>query len=254
MSKLTRIVLIRVYADFTNPGYYSVLHSNNCITILPIIEEHKLRYIPEHLDPHKIIDKCTGKTLYNYYAYSKKDAKAIHWDPRIDLGFYTEKYYGRRLSWRKIESGDYILFMTGLARYPEKMWKERIGKLSKIIKDLKKRNGIGIYLIGGIVVEEKILIKNSYWKTAIKKYPMLSYSPHYYWVQGRDTYAIIGKGFTLYNDPLELAKLTPTGIRPKRILVKLIGRENAEKLVKQKFRKTGLINVRESIFRDIIPF
>ncbi len=247
------IVLLRVFSDLVNIGYYSVLHEDDCYTLLPIVERHKLREIPAFLDPRKIRDRCSGDPLIKYYLFSKYDVVAIHNDPRIDLGFYTEEYRGGRLPRRKLGKGDLVLFMSGLARYPDKIWYYRSTRINDVLKELKRRGDVGIYLIGGIVVDKTLTISSSDWGEIVEKYQVLMYSPHYYRLDKRETYAIIGRGFYV-KPPLRLANLTPRGYKLSKNLLTLIGRTEAYKLVKQNFRKTKYLGIdREKIESMIMP-
>jgi len=246
------IIMIRVYSDLTNIGYYSIIHPNNCITFLPIIETKKMKKIPLFLDPSRIVDKCKNVPLINYYQYSKYNVKAIHYDPRIDLGFYTEELRPSRLP-RKIDRDFIILFMAGLAEYPENIWSFKNQSIHKIIQELKNIGKIGIYLVGGLIVEKTIIIQDNEWDENIEKYPVLIYSPHYYRLEPKDreTYAVLGKGFYI-KPPIKIAKLTNIGFKVTRALIRLIGKKNAENLLKQNFRKTRILRVSREKFSEII--
>jgi len=254
-SKHIGVVLIRVFSDTRNIGYYSVIHEDDCITLLPIAETRELTNIPDFMDLGKIIDKCTGSPLRIYYRFSRYYDKPVHNDPRVDLGFYTEEAKPSRLPQRKLREGDIVLFTTGLANYPDDVWYVKSkSTFTKILKELRTSNKIGIYVIGGLIVEKKINIENSQWDNIIDKYPVLLYSPHYYRLDKRDTFAILGRGFKI-EPPLKIASITRDGYKVSQTLIELIGRENTDKLVKQNFRKSKYIKVGvEKIERLIEPF
>ncbi|RLG79212.1 MAG: hypothetical protein DRO13_06310 [Thermoprotei archaeon] len=244
-------VLIRVYSDLGNVGYYSVLHSDGCTTLLPVAEEEGLISIPNFMNPLRIRDKCTDKPIAHYYAFAKRSIKAVHNDPRIDLGFFTENYRGGRLPKKSIRIGDYVLFMSGLAEYPEKTWYLDRKEFYRLVKSLRKKGKVGIYIVGGIVVERKLVIRSRDWDSVSAKHPVLLYSPHNYWSERKDTLAVIGRGFYV-KPPVRVATLTDTGFRPSAKLIRLVGRTAANKLVRQRFRKTGLLILDREKLEEIV--
>lgn len=245
------IVLIRVFSDLVNIGYYSVIHSDDCVTLLPLVETRRVRGKPSFLDPRRVIDKCTGDPLIKYYLFTKYRVEIIHNDPRIDLGFYTEEYRGRRLPKRKLKKGDLVLFMSGLAEYPDKIWYYRSTSISRVLRDLKREGKVGIYLIGGLFVEKTVRIKSDEWSEVIERNQVLMYSPHYYRLEDRDAFAVIGRGFYI-NPPLRIAKLTIHGYRLSNELISLIGRRESYKLTKQNFRKSKYLTIKQDKFENII--
>jgi len=247
------VVMIRVYSDLQNIGYYSVLHNDGCVTYLPIIEKKRLRETPSFLDPNRVVDKCSGEPLSKYYRYSRYVVLAIHNDPRIDLGLYTEEIRGRLP--KKIGRNTWILFVSGLAEYPEEAWNMKSMDFKKMLVDLKKRGKIGIYIVGGIIVDKSILIKNVEWDNYVSKYTVLMYSPHYYRLEDRETHAILGRGFWI-NPPLKIATLNyPRGYSVTRELLSLIGYGEAGKFVKQNFRKTRIMDIGvEKINQILSPY
>ncbi len=252
MEGKTGTVFIRVYSDLLNIGYYSILHRDECITFLPIVERKKLRSIPSFLNPRDIIDPCTGDPLYKYYRYTRYYVNAVHYDPRIDLGFYTEEYKGRRLPVKKIKKKDLILFISGLAKYPEDLWKKKEINMNKILYDLKKKKSIGIYIVGGIYVDKIIYIRSSDWDSVIEKYSVLYYSPHYYRLNDRDSIGVIGKSFYV-KPPIPIAYLTLKGYRLTRYLIDLMGYSNAVKFSRQNFRKSRYILIDdEKLMKNVL--
>lgn len=251
MNDVLKIVLIRVYADLSNPGYYSVIHRDNCITILPVVEKNSLETIPSFMDPGRIIDKCSGKPLEYYYKFSKFNPKAIHNDPRIDLGFYTEEARSNRLPYTKMSRETIILFMSGLAKYPENIWFASKKEFRKIQREIRSKNLMGIYIIGGIVLNKVLKIESSDWNKTFEEIPVLMYSPHYYRKNNKNTVAFIGKGFYI-NPPLKIATLTTDSFKITRDLIELINRENVYKLIKQNFRKTSIIETKRDIFEKTL--
>ncbi len=247
----TGLVLVRVFSDTNNIGYYSVLHDDQCISLLPIIETTGLRDKPIFMDPYRIIDPCRNVPLITYYKFTKYRINAIHNDPRLDLGFYTEENKPSRLPKKKLKKGDIILFMAGLAQYPPEIWFFDNVNMRKILYNLRKEGKIGVYIVGGLVVERKIEINNSQWNDAISKYPVLTYSPHYYRVEKRNTFAVLGKGFYI-DPPIKIAVLTTKGYRLTRKFISLIGYNNAEKLLRQNFRKSRYILVEHDRLEKIL--
>jgi hypothetical protein len=243
------VVLIRTFSDTYNIGYYSILR-DDCITLLPIVERYDLSSIPVFMDPSKIIDKCTNAPLSIYYKFSRFKARAIHNDPRPDLGFYTEEDRPSRIPKRKLRRGDIVLFMAGLARYPDEIWYLDQVNMRRLLYDLKKAEKIGIYIVGGIIVDKIIEIGGD-WNEYIIKYPVLSYSPHYYRLERRETVAVLGRGFTV-NPPVRIASITLEGYRLSRGLIHLIGYRDSEKLARQNFRKSRYKVVDERVLEKII--
>ena len=240
---MTKMLLLRVYLD-TNQfygGYYSPIHDNGCITFLPIKETHQLREIPSHLNAIKIIDKCTNMQLSMFYPreWVINNKLAVHNDPRLDLGFYTGHYAPIGRIPRRLARNDYILFMAGLAKYRAGFWDKPRSKseIIKAFKEAKDKGNAGIYIVAYIKVNDIVEIKN--WLQAIKKYPNLKYSPHYYWEDTqRITVAVIGESNYII-PPIKIFDLKEK--KPTRVLVDLIGKENTVRLIKNNFRKSRLI-------------
>ncbi len=241
--------------DTANGGYYSPLHEDGCASLLPIPETTDLRYVPSFLNPDNIVDPCGYGYLSRYYAKEcfKDKQKVIHNDPRPDLGFYTGHYSpkGRipKSPQKRLGEGDIILFMAGLAEYPDNLWEKKpsLRDIQKSLSKLKKRGKAGIYVVSGLIVERIIDVKLSSWSKVLKKYPVLRFSPHYYRLKDH-TIAVLGRGFNI-NPPLKIYCFKQ-GIT--RIFIELIGRENAIKIMKNNFRKSGIIEISYRRIRDII--
>jgi len=250
----TGVVLLRVYADTSNIGYYSVLHEDGCATLLPIDENYGIREIPAFLDPRKIVDSCKNTPLKTYYKFARVEVNAVHNDPRLDLGFYTEGLHGARLPRKKLKLGDIVLFMAVLAQYPDEIWYSSRVSMRKVLSTLRREDKIGVYLVGGIVVEKKVTILSDMWSEAVKAYPILAYSPHYYRVEDRDTFAILGRGFKI-EPPLKIAAYTQTGFRITDTLKRLVGSSTSLALAKQRFRRSRYLLVDNSVLDNwILPY
>lgn len=250
-----KLLMLRVFMDTANGGYYSPLHEDGCTSILPVPETTNLRYVPSFLNPDNIIDPCGYGFISRYYAMEcfKKGQKAVHNDPRPDLGFYTGHYSpkGRlpRSPGKRLEEGDIILFIAGLAKYPSDLWekKPRANIVRRILAKLKKNGLAGIYIVSGLVVEKVIDINSLGWSKVLKKYPVLRYSPHYYRLRDQ-TVAVLGKGFNI--DPPLKIYCFKEGVT--RHLRELMGWENAIKIVKNNFRRSGVINVSYKKIKDLV--
>jgi len=245
------VVLLRVYADTSNIGYYSVLHEDGCVTLLPINEKYSVSEIPSFLDPRRIVDPCRNTPLRAYYKFARVEVNAVHNDPRLDLGFYTEELRGARLPRKKLRPRDIVFFMAVLAEYPDEIWYSSKVSMRKVLSLLRKEGKIGVYLVGGIVVERKVAIQSDTWSEAVKAYPILAYSPHYYRVEARDTFAILGKGFRI-EPPLKIAVYTQTGFRVMDTLKRLVGSSASLNLAKQRFRKSRYLLVDESVLDNLV--
>jgi len=247
----TGLVLLRVYADTSNIGYYSVLHEDGCVTLLPINEKYGVSEIPAFLDPRKIVDPCRNMPLKAYYKFARVEVDVVHNDPRLDLGFYTEELRGARLPRKKLKPRDIVLFMSVLAEYPDEIWYSSRVSMRKLLSLLRREGKIGVYLIGGIVVEKKVAIQNDMWSELVKAYPILAYSPHYYRVEARDTFAILGKGFRI-EPPLKIAVYTQMGFKATDTFKFLVGSSTSLNLAKQRFRKSRYLVVDRSVLDNLV--
>ncbi|MCD6195438.1 MAG: hypothetical protein J7J82_01465 [Staphylothermus sp.] len=229
---MAKTILLRVYAESANGGVYSILWED-CLTILPIPERQILRNDPKHLRMDKIIDKCTNKPIKEFYPKRIREKYLyVHYDPRLDKGFYTDYYMPRgRLPKKKnkrLDENDLLLFMAGIVESK----KSNITKIPSINKSV--RNGkAGIFIIGGIIVEEIINVSEIGWKKAIKKYPELKLSPHYY-RYGDSPVAVIGKSFIL-EEPYPLM-MFPRIINKNAF--KLLGKEILYNMIRNNFRRS----------------
>jgi len=252
---MTRLLLLRVFMDTSNGGYYSPLHENGCASLLPMPETAQLKYTPSFLNPDNIIDPCGYGYLSRYYANEcfRNSQKALHNDPRPDLGFYTGHYSpkGRipKSFNKRLNEGDILLFMAGLAEYPDDIWdnKPSLRDIQKKLYKLKKKGKAGIYLVSGIVVEKTIDIRSTGWSKVIKKYPVLRFSPHYYRIRDH-TIAILGKGFSI-NPPMKIYCFK-NGLTSG--FIELVGKEIATKIMKNNFRRSGVVEIPYRKVRDII--
>ncbi len=229
---MAKTLLLRVYAESANGGTYSILWED-CLTILPIPEKQILRNDPKHLRMDKIIDKCTNKPIKVFYPLRiRKKYLYVHYDPRLDKGFYTDYYMpkGRLPKKRdkRLDENDLLLFMAGIMRR-EKRDSAKTPSLNKYIKNGKA----GIFIIGGIIVDEIINTEEIGWKEAVKKHPELKLSPHYY-RYGDKPVAVIGKSFIL-QEPYPLMIFS-------RIINKdayqLLGKEILYNMVRNNFRRS----------------
>ncbi|ADI31854.1 hypothetical protein [Staphylothermus hellenicus] len=150
---MAKLLILRAFLETSNGGYYSPLY-RKCYTLLPIPEDpYRLREIPLHLQPGKIIDQCTGEKFSKFYPV-EHDNNPIHNDPRLDLGIYTGYYMPKgRLphkKGKKLEENDLLLFMAGLAEYPEKFWSKRRGlrEIKKAFRDSLVNGKAGIFIVG----------------------------------------------------------------------------------------------------------
>lgn len=243
---MPKLLILRAYLETSNGGYYSPLHSK-CYTLLPIPENpRKLREVPEHLQPDKIVDLCTKKKLSSFYPLEHRN-NPLHNDPRLDLGFYTGYYMPKgRIPHRaekRLGENDLLLFMAGLARYPENFWSKSrsLREIKKAFRESVRRGKSGIFIIGGIIVREIIDISETGWGIMIKKYPVIKHSPHYY---RRNDYpvAVIGKGFFL-KKPF---RISTSNLKPTKNFVELIGKENAYNTARNNYRRTRVIKIKDA--------
>lgn len=242
---MAKLLILRAFFETSNGGYYSPLN-RECYTLLPIPEDlSKLGKTPPHLQPEKIIDQCTGEKLSKFYPI-EHDNNPLHNDPRLDLGIYTGYYMPKgRLPYKKnkkLEENDLLLFMAGLAEYPEKFWskRRRLSEIKKAFRESQVKDKAGIFIVGGIIIDEIIDISKIGWKNSIRRYPNIIYSPHYY---RKNDYpvAVIGKGFLL-RKPF---KISTSKLKPTKNFIELIGKENAYNTARNNYRRTRIIYVKD---------
>ncbi len=244
---MPKTLFLRAFIETSNGGYYSPIHANRGYTLLYIPENHQLRDHPSHLYPENIRDECTGLTLDHYYPVEDR-GRPIHRDPRLDLGFYTGYYmgppgYGRlpKKPSKRLGPGDLLLFMAGLAKYPEKLWASRFtrGLIRRIHRETCSRGLCGVYIVGGIIIEEVIDISVTGWDQALKIYPQLYYSPHYYRSGSDHPVAVVGKGFKL-GKPLLIGYGKN---KPHKNLVELIGYRDAYMVSRNNYRRSSVLSM-----------
>ncbi len=200
---MSKLLLLRAFIESSNGGYYSPIHQDRgCYTLLYIIDDpNRYSWIPDHLLPDNIVDNCTGYRLSVFYPVEYLD-KPIHRDPRLDLGFYTGYYmpHGRLpvKDDKRLGRGDLLLFMAGLCKYNENLWGGRysLSRFRSVFRRVYRSGFCGIYIVGGIIVEDIVDVSVYGWENIISSYPFLKYSPHYYRV-GDEPVAVIGSGFKL---------------------------------------------------------
>ena len=245
---MPKLLLLRAYIETSNGGYYSPIHpDNDCYTLLYIPENpQRLRVVPDHLIPRNITDPCTGRRLADYYPVEMRE-KPIHRDPRLDLGFYTGYYmpHGRqpKKPGKRLEPGDHLAFMAGLAEYPPNYWdkphthREIKRTFRQICRNPKQ---CGVYIVGGIIIEEIVNIAETGWKQAVAMYPALRESPHYYRIDDYPV-AVIGKTYQL-NPPIRIS--SPENSRkPSEQLIQLVGEQNASNIARNNYRRSGTLEV-----------
>ncbi len=251
---MTRILLLRVFVETSNGGYYSPLHEDGCATLLPIPDDkRKYRTIPSHLLAGNIVDECNGRELSQYYPVELGENPIVHRDPRLDKGFYTGYYApkGRipRRHGKRLGRGDYLVFIAGLARYPRGFWEKRrrLAEIHRAFTEARRRGLTGIYIVGYIVVEDIVDVNADGWSRVLEKYSFLKESPHYYRVNDKPV-AVIGKPVKT-RPPIMIADSTGS---PTIMLAELIGRENALKLAKNHYRKSRVLNVEPYILEKLV--
>ncbi len=241
---MPKLLLLRAFFETSNGGYYSPLHENGCASLLPIPDDRRrYRRIPQHLLADKITDPCTGNSISIYYPIEYGTRPLVHRDPRLDLGFYTGYYApnGRlpKREEKRLGEGDYLLFIAGLAMYPEDFWimRRRLGEIRRVFRKLVREGKAGVFIVGGLRVIELIDTSATGWSEAIEKYSFLAESPHYYRVKD---YPVAVVGEPLIIDPIMIADSTG---KPTRKLVALIGEERARSIARNNYRKSRVIRV-----------
>lgn len=236
--------MLRAFFETSNGGYYSPIHGDGCVTLLPIPDNRsRYRIVPPHLLADRIIDSCSGRRLSTYYPIEYGVEPLIHRDPRLDLGFYTGYYApkGRlpKKNDKKLGRGDYLLFMAGLARYPKDFWstRRRLGEIRRVFRKLVREGRTGIYIVGGLRVVEVIDTSTTGWSKAVGEYPFLAESPHYYRL---NDYPVAVVGEPLKMNPIVISD---PNRKPTDSLVALVGREHAWRIARNNYRKSRIIRV-----------
>ncbi len=242
---MTRLILLRVYID-TNPeygGYYSPIHDDGCVSLLPIKELKELKAVPWFLNANQIMDKCSNVRLSRYYPIEWGSKVIVHNDPRPDLGFYTGHFAPKGRIPRRLGVGDYVLFIAGLARYPEDFWWRRRSRC-EIVRAFRKslKNGwAGIYIVAYIKIHD--IVEVGFWNNIVERYPQLRYSPHYYWVNHNyRTVAVIGES-SYISPPVIFYDFKTRKLNEE--VVKVLGRDVAVNMVRNNFRKSRIVEVDE---------
>ncbi len=250
---MPKLLLLRAFFETSNGGYYSPIHDNGCATLLPILDNREwYRVIPPHLLANNIVDTCTGCRLSAYYAVEYGVQPLVHRDPRLDLGFYTGYYApGGRLpksSDKRLVEGDYLLFMAGLARYPEGFWgaRRRLNEIKRIFQRLVHDGKTGIFIVGGLRVVEVVDVSVTGWSRVLEEYPFLAESPHYYRFNDNPV-AVIG-------EPLQITpiKIADSRGKPTMELIKIVGREHALKIARNKYRKSRVVVVKGDVEDQLV--
>lgn len=245
---MPRLLLLRVFFETSNGGYYSPIHGDGCASLLPIPDDRRrYRVIPSHLLANNIVDTCTGDKLSAYYPMEYGVQPLVHRDPRLDLGFYTGYYApGGRLpksNDKRLGEGDYLLFMAGLARYPRSFWntRRRLGEIKRVFRKLVREGRTGIFIVGGLRVTRVVDVSVDGWDRVLEEYPFLAESPHYYRFNDHPV-AVIGKPLSI--DPVMIAD---SAGKPTRKLVELIGREYAYRVARNNYRKSKVVRIEGSL-------
>ena len=242
-----RLLLLRAFLDTgslrRSSGYYSPLHGS-CATLIPV-PETKAR--AEHLEPSRAVDPCTSRPLVEYMPL--EGGWTLHWDPRLDLGFYTDYYAPRgRLPHRpghRLNQGDVLAFMAGLAVYPEGFWERRRRK-NDILRAFRRsvsEGRAGIYLVGLIRIRAVIDVSRTGWNHALTLHPQLRLSPHYHRPVDEPV-AVIGEGY-LVEPPAPLSKPNGALARqpPSPLLEQLIGSAAAKAVARGNYRRSRVVRV-----------
>ncbi len=244
-----KMLFYRAFLDTSNGGYYSPLHRElKCASLIPQVElpltPERLSIIPPWLNPYKVIDSCTGKYIEKFMPWDKR--WVLHNDPRLDLGFLTDRPVARggRIPWGIINEG-VIIFVSGLIVYPKDFWEvpRRFVEIKKIFKESMENCKASLYAVAGLIVKNFIDILESGWKKAIDKYPCLRESPNY-WYLDPEVIALIGEPFKL-RPPVKLYTFCNWNVSD--VLVELLGSEVAEKVARHIIRKTNPFFIKDPL-------
>ncbi len=237
MIELPRLLVLRVYADTSTTGYYSPLHPDSeCASLLPIPEKELVKGPPSWLKPETVIDPCTGRPYSDFMPSDRY--WVLHNDPNLYLGFYTDHPAPTGRIPSGLGEGDIVLFIAGLAVYPRGFWSKR-RSFAEIVRAYRKARAgglTGVYIVGWLVVENRIDVSRTGWSQAIEAEPVLLHSPHY-WAEDQRTVALTGKGSVL-QPPLRIDK-EPGASLIKRVL----GSGVFAKLAKNRFRKSRIVEI-----------
>ena len=235
---MARGLVLRAWSDTANGGQYSVLHRSGCASLIPIPETISMRRVPCFLRPRCLLSPCSLRSLSFYMA---RYSPVLHNDPRLDKGFYTGYWAPHGRLPRSLGRGDVLLFVAGL------VWEDYAGLATRPGK-LVGRGFAGIYFVGGIVVEEVLDTRSMGWREALRRWPWLVYSPHY-WRRGDSPVAIVGQGF-MFKPPLP-ASARGTLRAPSEAAIKLLGAEAARSLARNRFRRSRLVELSLDLVRAV---
>jgi hypothetical protein len=244
-----RVLLYRAFLDTSTGGYYSPLHMLlKCATLIPPEEfpltPYRLEKIPPWLNPFKVRDPCTGMPLNKFLPLDRK--WVLRNNPRLDLGFLTDRPIARggKIPWG-ITKDSLILFISGLAEYPEDFWEtpRRLVEIRRAFRESLHNCKASLYAVGGLIVEKFIDVLNYGWKRIVNKYPCLKESPDY-WYNDPEVVAILGKPFRL-RPPIKL--YTPCNWKVSQALIDLLGKKRAQKVASTVFKKLNPFDLGDPI-------
>ncbi len=251
---MIRLLLLRAWLDTSSLGgwgYYSPLEGS-CPTLIPVPEPRaNLQGLPPFMDPFRWRSRCTGLPLAHYMPVGGE--WPMHNDPRLDLGFYTDRFAPHGRLPRSLEPGDVIGFVAGLAVYPQGFW-ERRRRRSEILRAFREsvsRRRVGLYLIALLEVEKLVDTLTVGWENALKMIPALRESPHYH--VGDPAVAVVGR-FVMPREPVPLAypssgRLCGSAAEP---LLDLLGMEAALSFLRQGCRKSRMVDVDPSTIKCVV--
>ena len=227
---MARGLVLRAWSDTANGGQYSVLHRGGCVSLIPIPETGPMRRVPCFLRPQCLLSPCSLRPLSFYMA---RYSPVLHNDPRLDKGFYTGYWAPRGRLPRSLGRSDVLLFVAGLVQEDYAGLATRPGKLVG-------RGLAAVYFVGGIVIEEILDTKPMGWSEALRRWPWLVYSPHY-WRKGDTPVAVIGQGF-MFRPPLPAS--APGTLRaPSEAAIELLGANAAKGLARSRFRRSRIVEL-----------
>ncbi len=244
-----KVLFYRAFLDTTKGGYYSPLHEDlKCASLIPPAElpltPKRLSIIPSWLNPYKVIDSCTGNPIVKFMPWDKK--WVLHNDPRLDLGFLTDRPIARggRIPWGIVNEG-IVIFVSGLITYPKGFWEipRRFVEIKRFFRESMENCRASLYAVGGLVIKDFIDILEVGWKKAIEKYPCLEQSPNY-WYLDPEVIVLIGEPFKL-RPPVKLYTFCNWKIGDA--LIDLLGPKLAEKTARNLLKKTNPLSISDPI-------
>ncbi len=239
MGALKPALTLRVYLDTSSlpggGGYYPPLHpGRGCATLLPV-PEPGLRGRPPPLDPWVAGDPCTGRAVAWFQPLGLE--WPLHRDPRLDLGWYMDRWAPRGRLPRRLAGGGLLLFVAGLAVYPEGFWAERrsLSEIRRAFRGAVEAGRAGVYLVGLLEAWEALDVGREGWGRLLARCPTGAESPHY-WTRDHWTVALLGRGF-LVEPPLYMGRPGSASEAARQLL----GGEAAEALARGRFRRSRLL-------------